>query len=227
MRSAEERIKELARAQSLDAADAARLLDAVRPSSGEASASASASASRRGLLSNPFARWSGETTSLVGAVVALAGFATSRLGVRYDGALDLHVSPATVPIDVAVLDQVLAVGLASLVMWAAARFVSRARFVDVLGAVGVSRAPAVLIAVPLALLVPLIPHDYTKTNTTVVLAIALLGLAGVVAQVWILVLGFRTATGVRGGRLALTLIGGLFAAEILVKLVLAVVHIPR
>jgi hypothetical protein len=222
MISAEERIKELARAQSMDAADAERLLDAVRPSArpGE----------RRSVLSNPFDRWSGETTSLIGALLALAGLATSRLGVRYDGAIDLHVSPVAVPMGVAVLDQLLAVGLTSLVMWGVARLVSRARFVDVLGAVGVSRAPAVLVAVPLALLVPLIPHDphdYTKTNLPVVLAIALLGLAGVVAQVWTLVVGFRTATGARGGRLASALIGGLFAAELLVKLVLAVVHVPR
>lgn len=219
MISAEERIKELARAQSMDAADAERLLDAVRP--------CARTGERRSVLSNPFDRWSGETTSMIGALLALAGLATPRLGVRYDGALDLHVSPVAVPIGVAVLDQVLAVGLTSLVMWGVARLVSRARFVDVLGAVGVSRAPAVLIAVPLALLVPLIPHDYTKTNAPVVLAIALLGLAGVVAQVWILVLGFRTATGARGGRLASALIGGLFAAELLVKLVLAVVHVPR
>jgi hypothetical protein len=220
MISAEERIKELARAQSMDAEDAERLLDAVRPSAGERR-------SRLSVLSNPFDRWSGETTSLIGALVALAGLATSRLGVRYDGAVDLHVSLVAVPIGVAVLDQVLAVGLTSLVMWGVARVVSRARFVDVLGAVGVSRVPAVLIAVPLALLVPLIPHDYTKTSTPLVLAIALLGLAGVVAQVWILVLGFRTATGARGGRLASALIAGLFAAELLVKLALAVVHVPR
>ena len=218
MISAEERIKQLARAQSMDQADAERLLDAVRPPAGE----------RRSVLSNPFDRWSGETTSLIGALVALAGLTTSRLGVRYDGALDLHVSPVAVPSGVAVLDQLLAVALTSLVMWGVARTVSRARFIDVLGAVGLSRAPAVLVAVPLALLIPLIPHDdYTKTNLPLVLAIALLGLAGVVAQVWILVLGFRTATGARGGRLASALIGGLSAAELLVKLVLAVVHVPR
>ncbi|MDB5213259.1 MAG: hypothetical protein JWO86_1186 [Myxococcaceae bacterium] len=219
MTSAEERIKELARAQSLDAADEARLLDAVRPSS----------SGRPGHLSNPFERWSGETTSLLGAVVALAGLATSRLGVRYDGAIDLHVTRGAVPIGVAVLDQVLAVGLTSLVMWGAARFVSRARFVDVLGAVGLSRAPAVLVAVPLAFLVPLLPTDPSKFGAAahdirllvIVGIIAVVAIAGVVAQIWALVLGFRTATGARGGRLALSLIGGLFAAEIVVKLVLA------
>ena len=226
MRSAEERIKELARAQSLDAADAARLLDAVRPSSAGASARAraSAGASRSGLLSNPFERWSGETTSLVGIVVALAGLATSRLGVRYDGALDLHVAGTPVPLGVALLDQLLAFGVTAVIMWAAARCVSRARFVDVLGAVGVSRAPAVLIAVPLALLVPLLPHDPTKPSAAL-LGIALVGIVGVIAQIWVLVLGFRTASGCRGSRLALSIIGGIFAAELVTKLVLVLV--PR
>lgn len=216
MTSAEERIKELARARSLDAADAARLLDAVRPSSGEPRP--------RGLLSNPFERWSGETTSLLGLLVALAGLATSRLGVRYDGALDLHVVGAAVPLGVAALDQLLAFGLTSVVLWGAARCVSRARFVDVLGTVGLSRAPAVMIAVPLALLVPLLPHDPTRPSVAM-LGIALVGIVGVVAQIWLLVLGLRTASGSRGGRLALTVIGGIVAAELVTKLV--IVLVPR
>ncbi len=214
MRSAEERIKELARAQSLDATDAARLLDAVRPSAGE----------RHGPLTNPFDRWSGETTSIIGAVVALAGLATSRFGVRYDGALDLHVVRGPVSIGVAVLDQVVAVGLTAVVMWAAARCVSRARFVDVLGAVGVSRAPAVLIAVPLALLVPLMPHDPTKPNAAM-LGMALIAIVGIVGQIWLLVLGFRTASGARGGRLALAVVSGIVAAEIVTKLALFLVSL--
>jgi hypothetical protein len=214
----QERIKELARAQSLDPADAARLLDAVRP------ASSRRAARGRGLFSNPFDRWSGETTSLLGVLVALAGLATSRMGVRYDGALDLHVGPRAVPIGVALLDQALAFGLTAVVLWGAARSVSRARFVDVLGAVGLSRAPAVLIAVPLALLIPLLPADPTKPSPAL-LVIALVGVVGVVAQIWLLVLGFRTASGCRGGRLAMSILGGLVAAEVITKL--ALVLVPR
>jgi hypothetical protein len=212
----EERIKQLARAQSLDPSDAARLLDAVRPSSG--------GPSDRELFSNPFDRWSGEVTSLLGLIVALGGLATSRMGVRYDGALDLHVGLRAVPIGVALLDQALAFGLTSVVLWAAARSVSRARFIDVLGAVGLSRAPAVLIAAPLALLVPLLPADPTKPSPAL-LGIALVGVVGVVAQIWLLVLGFRTASGCRGGRLAAAVLGGLFAAELITKL--ALVLAPR
>jgi hypothetical protein len=210
MTSAEERIKQLARAQSLDPADAERLLDAVRPSS-----------ERHGILSNPFDRWSGEVTSLAGVVVALGGLATSRLGVRYDGALDLHVVKGAVPISVALVDQLVAFVLTAVVMWGAARFVSRARFVDVLGAVGLSRAPIVLVAVPLALLVPLLPKNPTAPPNLALLGVVVFALVGIVAQIWLLVLGFRTASGIRGGKLAVAIVGGLFVAELVTKAALA------
>jgi len=210
MTSAEERIKQLARAQSLDPADAERLLDAVRPPS-----------ERRGILSNPFDRWSGEITSLAGVGVALGGLATSRLGVRYDGAIDLHVVKHAVPIGVALVDQLVAVVLTAVLMWGAARFVSRARFVDVLGAVGLSRAPIVLVAVPLAFLVPLLPHDPTQPPNLALLGVVVFALIGIVAQIWLLVLGFRTASGARGGRLAVAIVAGLFVAELVTKAALA------
>lgn len=210
MTSAEERIKELARAQSLDPDDAARLLDAVRPSSG--------GARNGGPLSNPFERWSGETTSALGAAVAAAGLATSRMGVRYDGALDLHVVARPVPMTVALGDQLLAFILTAVVMWGVARLMSRARFVDVLGAVGLSRAPIVLVAVPLALLVPSM-GDPTRPSLAL-LGIVVCSMVGLVAQIWLLVLGVRTASGIRGGRLAIAIVAGLFAAELITKLVL-------
>jgi hypothetical protein len=214
MSSPEERIREIARAQSIDAAEAERLLAAVRPAP-----------VKPGLgLRNPFDRWSGEITSLVGLVVAAAGIATSRLGVRYDGALDLHVVRGSVPIATALVDQLVAVLVTALVLWGAARLVSRARFVDVLGAVGLARTPSVLIAVPLALLVPHMPPDPTKP-TPVVLLIALVGLVGIVLQITLLVLGFRTATGTRGSRLAASVVAGLVAAELVTKVVLFLV--PR
>ena len=81
---------------------------------------------------------------------------------------------------------------------------------------------------PLALLVPLLPHDPTRPSVAL-LGIALVGIVGVVAQIWLLVLGFRTATGCHGGRLALTITGSIFAAELVTKLalVLALVVVPR
>lgn len=212
MSSPEERIREIARARSIDAAEAERLLAAVRPA-----APAPAPAFR-----NPFARWSGEITSLAGLAVAAAGVATSRLGVRYNGALDLHFGRGAVPITTALIDELVALPVTALVLWTGARLVSRARLVDVLGAVGLSRAPAVAVAAPLALLVPYMPADPTKPNV-VVLAVTLVSLVGVALQIVLLVLGFRTATGTRGTRLAASLVGGLVAAEVATKLVLLLV----
>jgi hypothetical protein len=214
MSSPEERIREIARAQSIDAAAAERLLAAVRPAAAKPAAA----------LRNPFERWSGETTSLVGLVVAAAAVATSRLGVRYNGALDLHFVHGAVPFTTALSDQLVAVPVTALVLWGAARLVSRARFVDVLGAVALSRAPAVELAAPLALLVPYMPVDPTKPNA-VVLGIALVSLVGLALQIVLLVLGFRTATGTRGSRLAGSLVAGLVAAEIVSKSVLFLVSL--
>jgi hypothetical protein len=208
MTSTEERIKEIARARAIPESEAAELLAAVRPKT----------SGKRSL----FDRWSGEVTSIAGVVVALAGVATSRLGVRYDGALDLHIVPPPVALRAAIVDQVVAVGLTAVIMWAVARaFARNVRVVDVLGAVGVSRLPAVVASVPLALLVPLVPMPPGKPNAAV-FVVALVALFAVGLQVYLLVLGFRTATGLRGGRLAKAFVAALVAAEILAKLALGI-----
>ena len=96
MTSPEERIRELARARKVDDAEAERLLDAVRPRA------------QRTSRFNPFERWSGEVTSMVGVVVSLLGIATSRLSIRYPGAIDLKTAHGTVPLALAALDQLVA-----------------------------------------------------------------------------------------------------------------------
>jgi len=209
MTSPEDRIKELARARAIGGEDVEQLLAAVRPSPVRATR-------------NPFERWSGEVTSLVGLFVAAGGLATSRLGIRYDGALDLHYAGKPVPFGTALLDQFVAWVVTAAVLWGAARFVARhVRFVDMLGGVGASRLPAVIAAVPLAFLIPLIPRDPTKPNLAV-LALVLVALAGAGLQIFLLVLGFRTASGLRGGRLAGTFIAALLGAEVITKTILAI-----
>jgi len=212
--SPEERIKELVRARGIDEADAASLLAAVRPP-----------APARSSL-DPFARWSGEVTSLLGGVVALGALATSRLGVRYDGAIDLHVSPAgAVALPLALGDLVVSVPLTALVFFLAARRLARhVRFVDVLGAVSLARAPIVLAAAPLALLSRLVGAPTTKPSAAL-LALACVGLLGLGGHITLLVLGFRSASGARGGRLAGTFVAALFVSEIAAKTVLALLSL--
>lgn len=210
MTSPEERIRELVRARGIGGAEAEDLLAAVRPKTPS--------------TRNPFERWSGEVTSLVGVLVAIVSIAASRLHVRFDGALDMHVGTAPVPIAIALADQLAAVPMTALVMWAAGRLAGArgARFVDVLGVIGASRLPIALLAFPIALVSPHVSHDPTKPNAAV-LVLALFALAGVVAQIVLLVAGFRTTTALRGGRLAATFVAGLVAAEVLTKIFLALV----
>jgi hypothetical protein len=194
----------------LEDADAKRLLDAVHPPVARSAW-------------NPFERWSGEVTTAIGVLASLGGIATARFGVRYDGALDLHLGSHAVPIARAIVDQVVAFPLTALVfIIASRRLAPTARIVDVVGAVGLSRVPVVLGAVPLALITSAVKIDPTKPSAAL-LVIALLALAVVGAQIFSLVVGFRTATGARGGALASTFVIALVAAEVISKIVVAVV----
>lgn len=210
MTSPEQRIRELVRARGIGETEAERLLAAVRPSAPR--------------TKNPFERWSGEVTSLVGVAVALASIALSRLHVRFDGALDLHVGTAAVPLGTAIVDQIVALPITALVMWIAARIggARATRPIDVLGVIGVSRVPIVVLGLPIALVSPYVSRDPTKPNAAL-FALVLLALVGVVAQIVLLVGGFRTTTALRGTRLAVTFVGGLVAAEVLTKVLLALV----
>jgi hypothetical protein len=68
-------------------------------------------------------------------VVSMLGLAVSRLGVRFDGALDLHTTKAPVALSVALLDQAVAFPLTALAFWISARIAApRTRIVDMLGA---------------------------------------------------------------------------------------------
>jgi hypothetical protein len=210
--SAEERIKKIAQDRALDEADAARLLEAVRPPA--------TIEPRRSLWRDPFARYGGEVTTALGVVVAALGVFVSRFQVRFDGALDVHTVSVPVPLRVALLDQLVAFPLTALILWAVARVAARhVRFVDVLGVVGFARGPAVLIALPLGLVAV---HTSSRTAMSPALAVILLAaLAGLGSQIYLLVVGFRTASGLRGARLPWVFIGGLVLTEILTKLVLS------
>ena len=215
MKSAEDRIKDLARSKSLDDEAAASLLEAVRATSKAASRDG-------GVLTNPFARYSGELTATAGVIVSAAGLLASRVGVRFDGALDVHTTSSSVLWRVAWLDQLVAFPLTALVFWGVARFAARhVRFVDVAGVVGLSRAPSTLIAVPLALLAPSLSPGGAMTPA---LAVVVTGsLAAIGAHLYLLFTGFRTATALRGGRAVALFIAGVVLVEIVSKLALSLV----
>ncbi|HVJ89936.1 MAG TPA: hypothetical protein VM580_09035 [Labilithrix sp.] len=210
MTSPEERIKELVRSQAIDGADAARLLEAVKP----------AGAGTVAGVRNPFERWSGEVTSLVGLGASLIGVGTSQLGARYDGALDLHFG-ARVPLAIGVLDQIVVWPLVALVFWLAARSLHRhVRAIDVLGVVGAARVPYALTGLLASFFVPFVPADPTKGFNLALVALSLVSLVGLGMHIFLLVGGFRTVSGARGGRLAGAFVVALAAAEVVTKFAL-------
>lgn len=209
MKTAEERILELAKKHAIGDAEAAQLLDAVgsaRPAPGLSA-----------LLQNPFERFGGEATSVVGLVVAALGVLATRFHVRFDGAFDVHTHGEAVTLLQAVLDQVLAFPFTALVFWLLARVhASGTRYVDVLGVVGVSRAPSTLAALLLGVVVgaDVGPGKLTM-GFIVAVCLAALGL-----QFYWLYRGVSTARGRRDGRTVVVFVTAIIASEILSKLVL-------
>lgn len=209
MRTAEERIRELAKNQAIDDADAAALLGAV-----------GAPSALRGLplWKDPFARFSGEALSVVGLVVAALGVLVTRLSVRFDGAFDVHTSRAVPTLARALVEQVAAFPLVALVFWLVARVRARGtRFVDLLGTVGLSRLPPTLLAVPLGLAVRASGDGELHGPAVILVALVLFG-SGL--QFFWLYQGFRTARGRHLPSHGWPLVVAVVASEVVSQLVL-------
>lgn len=162
----------------------------------------------------------------IGAAVCALGLLLARLGARFDGALDLHTAPPPVPWGTAITDQLLAWPLTALIFWAIARPVAgQGRLVDFLASVGIARLPLLPAA---AILVA--NREASAEAVAKVLeggmpsaAFLISTLATIPFNVWffvLLVTGLRTASGLRGGKLAAVAVGAILAAEVLTKLAL-------
>jgi hypothetical protein len=211
-----ERVRGLVRAGAVGPDEGRRLLAALGQG-GEAPPRSTA-----WLLVNPFDRFGGGVAAAAGLVVGALGMGSTRLGVRFDGFLDLHVNRAHVAsLRVALVEQLVSWLLPALLFWAYARTVSRhARPIDFLGMTGLARLPFVLAAGPIALLSP----DVTRLPLQVspaLLAIALLGAAALAWTVTLLYQGFKSASGLRGTRLVAGFLTMVLASEAASKLVLA------
>lgn len=165
----------------------------------------------------------------LGAGAAAVGLLLGLFHVRFDGALDTHYTSGPVALGVGLSDLLVSWPLPALLFWIAARlFARRGRFVDHLAAVGVARIPAVLSGMVIAVLGPLmpppprvVPGEAITLELGAYVVPALLIAAGtlpfLVLFITLLVTTFRTASGLRGPRLALAFIPALLLAEVLSK----------
>jgi hypothetical protein len=177
------------------------------------------------LLLHPLDAMTTGQALLAGIVAAGVGLVLGAAGVRFDGALDLHLTAAVAPLATRVLDLLVAWPLVALVLWLGTRPLRRpARVIDFLAAVGVARVVYVLGAGLLALLpgrrVEGATLGYAHEHPAHVALIAIIGLYFVVWLVVLLYNGVKTASGLSGKPLVVAFTLLLIAAEVASKLVL-------
>jgi hypothetical protein len=169
------------------------------------------------LLIDPFDRFGGGVAAAVGLVVSTLSLAASRLGLRFDGFLDLHVARGRAPsLQVALLDQLVAWILPAACFWIYARLASRhVRWIDFVGMVGLARLPMLLGGVPIALLSQTLSQITIMTPrfTPALGGIAAIALGSVAWFITLLYQGFKNASGLQGPKL----VGGFVAIVIVAE----------
>ncbi|MFO0678035.1 MAG: YIP1 family protein [Polyangiaceae bacterium] len=170
---------------------------------------------------DPFERHGGGAAAAAGLALVALGTLTSFARVRFDGFLDMHVVHGDVAYRTAIVDGAVAWILPALVFFAAAKVIrAHGRLLDFLGVAGLSRAPLVLAALPLAALVRGIDLGGARGGFAAVV-LAVVALAAVAWNLTWLYRGFKNATGARGTKLVVTFAVALVVAETLTKIVLA------
>jgi hypothetical protein len=214
-----ERVRNLAHKGVLPAAQAEALLEALNP----------AALPRRSVLTDPLDRVSAERLVLVGLAATVVGLGVERVGVRFDGFLDTHITASGPSFVTSVLDAIAAWPLAATLLWLVARTAGRqGRWIDFLGLVGVARVPIVACAVPSAVRAliqppPVLEPGQLPTFGFGMLVTVVFAVTGLVWSILILYRGFVTASGLRGGRRIAAAVIALLLAEIAAKTALAIV----
>jgi hypothetical protein len=161
------------------------------------------------LLVAPHFRLGRSGMALLTAGALFSGLLASRMGVRFDGFLDLSsaLGGDVVPLPIALADQFVALPLAAAVAWLILRGFTSASFETILLSFGTMRVPLVLIA-PIA---AFIERPLVQMPTLFLISLAIVGFAWTLA---LLVSGLCFATGLRSGRLAVAVLCVTIAAEV-------------
>lgn len=214
MKTTEEKVLAMVAAGTVSATEGERLLDAAK--------SAPHKRSWR-VLFNPWGHLSSAPLWALAFAAVLACAGLALLGVRFDGALDIHLLPAT-GMEIAI-DLGASWVLPALVFWLVSVAISRrGRPLDFLQAVGVARWAAVLSAALLWVLVPepqtLVALAQTQPQDPRLLMVAFAVLPGAIWHIALLYKGFCHASGLFGRRAVIAFVVALCTAELLSKLML-------
>lgn len=217
----QERIRQFVYQGRLGPAEAERLIEAMDPRT------------QRGpgwLLINPFDRFGGGVAACAGLAVSFASLAATRLGVRFDGFVDLHgrAPGDDVPsLFCSWFEQGCAWILPSVLFWFYAWVLARhVRFRDFLGMVGLARAPMLVLGLAH---VALDPRSPVSGALRIPFALVL-GLAAVVLYFWFATLlyqGFKNASGLSGAKRTVGFTAMCILSEVFSKLLVIHVHLDE
>lgn len=180
---------------------------------------------RLSLLVNPFTRIAGLQAFGLGLLfVALMGFVGASSGVAFDGVFDMHLFKNTVAqaftfLGIDVLSLVL-------VMWVVGLVTSKNfRFIDILGTMILARAPFLLLAIfgyfveaPDLNAIMKDPYVILQSTTFLVMMVFTMPV-----MVWCIALMFnalKVSCDLKGSRLTIAFIIGLFVSEIIAKILI-------
>ena len=167
----------------------------------------------RTLLSNPVQRLPLAASFALALGTALVSLSLSRVGVGFDGAVDIYRSTEPVPFTDAFLHQIVAWPFTAAVMWTGALAVmGHRRFLTFLGAVGVARLP-MLAAGLIGALLPMPAGDSSASAAAQTIRLALTAPFMGLFVLW-LFQAFRHASGLSGARLVITFLVALLAAVV-------------
>ena len=162
---------------------------------------------------NPFEHLVGPAGLAAAVVLACAGVAFAPFGIRYSGPFDLHTHRGAVPWATAIADWVTYFPLPAVVFWLAARLAGRprVRLVDFVTLVGVLRfVYLVLGLLTLAVTFPKIGERPTVFFWFYIVVI----LCGIIWYFVMLTKGYKTASGLRGARLAISFVAAVVVCEV-------------
>jgi hypothetical protein len=154
--------------------------------------------------------------------VVVASLAVSQLGVRFDGALDMHPVAGVPPWARVVADQIAAVLCAAVAFWVASLVVVRqGRLQDFLVAVAVARGPMVLLGLCGGLWLPRPQEMLRYVQSGQVPPLVLLASVAILPfflwfGVW-LYRGFAHSAGMAGARAGVTFVVAIVVAELASK----------
>ena len=159
--------------------------------------------------------WTALTISLAGSGI---GVAIAHFRVVFDGALDVHIAAAAVSPPRALAAIAFSwLGLSGVLFAAGALAGRPGRFIDHLNGQGLARLPLVMVGLVLG---PWLDRPGAISGWLTVALSLTVGLPCAVGSIFLAFQGFKTASGLKGSRLAWSFVVGAITAEAATKLLL-------